>query len=78
MYFQLGTFAGGKAFPVEFDRNIQLAVVRRLAVFIGHFQEQQVGELLQVIAVSNAYIAEGIAEGPDFGDYGGGVVTHKL
>lgn len=35
-------------------------------VLICHFEEQQVGQLLQVIAVANAVIPQGIAEVPDF------------
>ena len=42
-------------------------IVGRLAVFVGHFEEDQIGELFQVVAVADAVIAEGMAEAPDFG-----------
>ena len=47
--------------------------MRRLAVLIGHLEEEEIGELLQVVAIAYAIIPKGIAEGPDFGDDGGGV-----
>jgi len=45
----------------------------RLAVLIGHLEEEKVGQLLQVVAIAYAIIPQGIAEGPDFGDDGRGV-----
>ncbi len=46
----------------------------RFAVLIGHFQEEQEGKLLEIVTVADAVVAQGIAEGPDLADDGGGVV----
>jgi hypothetical protein len=46
--------------------------MRWAAVFICHFQKQQIGKLFQVSAVAYAIIPEGVAEGPYFGYDGGG------
>ena len=42
------------------------AIVWWLAVLIGHLEEEEIGELFQVVTVAYAIIAEGVAEGPDF------------
>ncbi len=44
-----------------------------LRVLIRHLQEDQVGELLQIVAIAHAVVAQGVAETPDFLDEGGGV-----
>jgi hypothetical protein len=36
-----------------------------------HFEEQQIGQLLDVITVGEAIIAENVAVVPKFGDEGG-------
>ena len=46
------------------------------AVFIGHFEEDEVGELLEVVAVADAIIAQGVAEAPDSGDDRVGGIGH--
>ena len=47
---------------------IPFALVRRLAVLIGHLQEQQIGEPLQVVALAHAINAQ-VADAPNrFGD----------
>jgi hypothetical protein len=38
------------------------------AALLGHFQEQQVGELFDVIAVIHAVMAQRVAETPEFLD----------
>ena len=58
----------GEAFPVVFFGNGQFPVVWRLAEFIRHFQKKQIGELFQIIAIADAVIPQGIAEGPDLAD----------
>ena len=50
--------------------------MRWLAVLIGHLEKEEIGELLQVIAIAYAIVAKGIAEGPDFGDDGGGCLLY--
>jgi hypothetical protein len=52
---------------------VRVAVVGFLCVFVRQLQEQQVGELLQVVAITHAVVAQGVAEVPDFLDEGGGV-----
>jgi hypothetical protein len=69
---QLGAALAAQALPVVALGDVRIAVVGRLAVLIGHLQEQQIGELLQVVAVAHAIIAQGVAEVPDFVDDGGG------
>ena len=43
-------------------------VVGRTGALVVHFEEEEIGELLDVIAVRDAVIAEKIAVVPDFGD----------
>ncbi len=38
------------------------------AAFVGHLEEEQVGELLDVVAVVDAVVAQGVAEAPEFVD----------
>jgi len=38
--------------------NPCITVVGSLTLFIGHFEENQVGELLQIVAVTDAVVAE--------------------
>jgi hypothetical protein len=44
--------------------------MRRAAVFIRHLEEDEIGELLQVIAVAHAVVTQRCAETPDFGNDG--------
>ena len=34
--------------------------------FVGHLQEKQVGQLLDIVAVVDRVVAEGVAEAPKF------------
>ena len=45
-----------------------------LAVFVGHFEEQQVGELFEVVAIADTIIPEDVAEAPNFGNDAGSAV----
>ena len=46
-----------------------VAALRDLdAALVGHLQEEQVGELLDVVAVIDAVVAQGVAEAPEFVD----------
>ena len=38
------------------------------AALVGHLEEQQVGDLLDVVAVVDAVVAQGVAEAPEFLD----------
>ena len=62
-----------EARPVVGGRNAHVAVVGWLAVLVRHLEEDQIGELLQVVAVAHAVIAQGGAEAPDSRNDGGGV-----
>ena len=73
MAFQLRAALGFQALPVVFGRNADIAVVGRLRVLIRHLEEDQVGELLQIVAIADAVIAQRVAEAPDFGNDGCGV-----
>ena len=53
-------------------------MVRRLAVFVRHLEEEQKGELLKVVAVAHAIVAQGVAKAPDFGNYGVGGHCFRL
>jgi hypothetical protein len=48
-------------------------LVRRARTLVGHLEEQQIGELLDVIAVAHAVVAQDVAVIPEFLDDGGGV-----
>ena len=47
-------------------------LVGRLGILVRHLEEDEVGELLEVVAVAHAVVAEGVAEAPNFGDDGFG------
>ena len=68
--FQLGAFKVFEGGPGVRCRDADLAAVGWAAVFIRHFEEDEVGELFQVIAVADAVVAQGGAEAPDFGNDG--------
>lgn len=72
MNLQLRALERPEGGPGVFLRHADIPLVGRAAVFIGHLEEDQVGELLQIIAVADAVVAEGGAEAPDFGDDGFG------
>ena len=48
----------------------------RLAVFVRHFQEDEVGQLLQVVAITDAIISQRVAKTLYFGNDTGCVVVH--
>ncbi len=39
-----------------------------IASLVGHLEEEQVGDLLDVVAVVDAVVAQGVAEAPEFLD----------
>ncbi|MNN42898.1 hypothetical protein D3C81_1571080 [compost metagenome] len=61
---------GRQAGPVVALRNVGVAVVWLLRIFVREFQEQQISELFQIIAIAHAIVAQGVAEIPDFLDKG--------
>ena len=68
MRLQLRPALGREALPVVALRDQQGPVVGRLGELVGELQEKQVGELLQVVAVAHAVVAQGVTEAPDLGD----------
>lgn len=50
------------------DVALGVGVERGAGDFVDHLEEDEVGELLQVVAVAHAVVAERVVEGPDFGD----------
>jgi hypothetical protein len=63
--FAVGQFT---AFIVLQSRKPDVLMVGRFAHFVGHFQKQQVGDLLEVVSIAHAVIAKHVGEVPDFGD----------
>jgi hypothetical protein len=60
---QLHTFEGGEGFPTVVLGNDGFGF--RL---LGHFEEEQVGELGDVVGILDAIVAEDVAEVPEFLD----------
>lgn len=57
MHFEIGAPPGLEAGPVVLRGDADLAAVRRLAVLVGHLEEDQIGELFEVVAVTDAVVA---------------------
>src|SRR3546814_8031314 len=49
-------------------QNADIAIVGRPGVLVRHLQEDEIGELLQVVAIAHAVVAQRGAEAPDPGD----------
>ena len=54
--------------PGVFGGNIALLIIGRLSPLVGHFEEEQIGELFDVVAVAHAVVAQDVAEVPEFAD----------
>ena len=61
--FERGSRAAQQRLPVVLDGHDPLAA-QQLVLLVGHLQEQQVRELLQVVAVGQPIVAQHIAEVP--------------
>ena len=72
--FERGSRPAQQRLPVVLDGHHPLAV-QQLVLLVGHLQEQQVGELLQVVAVGQPVVAQHIAEVPQSLHERPGVVT---
>ena len=68
VHLQLRAALRFQALPVVFRGNADIAVVGRLGVLIRHLEEDQIGELLQIVAIAHAVIAQRGAEAPDLGN----------
>jgi len=55
---------------VYFLRDADISVVRRFPVLFSHFQEYEVGQLFQIIAVAHTPVPQDFTEAPDFGNDG--------
>ena len=73
MAFKFCTFLRSQALPVVFGGDADIVVVRRFGILVIHLEEDQIGELLQVVAIADPVIAQGGAKTPDSGNDGGGV-----
>src|SRR5207302_1928023 len=77
VHLQLGAVAVGvcQAGPIEASRDDGLLAPRRARAFVRHLEEEKVGELLNVIAVREAIVAQDVAIVPQFLDDLLGLVT---
>lgn len=58
-------------------RDGEFTVIGRPAKLVGHFQEEEASELFEVVAITDAVIAQRNLERPDIADDGGGVVGFR-
>src|SRR6266699_4552457 len=65
---QFVSIAAQQAFPVIVSGNARGLVVGRLGAFMRHFEEEQVGELLDVVTIRHAVVAQDVAVVPEFLD----------
>ena len=78
LHLQLGAAFALQALPVAGSGNADIAAIGWLAIFVGHLQEDQVGQLLQIVAVADPIVAQGGTETPNLGDDGMGSAAHNL
>jgi hypothetical protein len=57
-----------EARPTVLLRHRALLVVRRLGALVGHLEEQQIGQLLDVVAIRHAVVTQDVAVIPEFLD----------
>ena len=62
---ELVAVAGEQARPVEALGDERRGAERRLRLLVGHLEEEQVGELLEVVAVGEAVVAQDVAVVPE-------------
>ena len=73
---QLIAVALEQALPVKVLRNRRSLVERRPALLVGHLEEEQKRQLLDVVAVRKPVIAQDVAVVPEFLDQLGGLFGH--
>ena len=59
--------------PVQAEGHLRRPVVGLFGVLVRHLQEQQIGQLLQVVAIAHAIVLQRVAEVPDLLNQGSGV-----
>lgn len=59
-----------EARPTVLLRHRALLVVRRPGALVGHLEEQQIGELLDVVAIRHAVVTQDVTVVPEFLDDG--------
>ena len=64
--------------PVISGGDERVLAPRRLGALVGHLQEEQEGELFDVVALGEAVVAEDVTIRPELLDDLGGGVAHKL
>ena len=74
--FQLRAPQGVHIRPGVALGNARIPIIGRTGILIGHLQEQQIRQLLQIIAIGYPVIPQGIAHGPDFRYDGGCLIRH--
>jgi hypothetical protein len=62
--FQVVAVATQERLPIHAGWHQCRPVERRLGLFVGHLQEEQVSELLEVIAVRESVVSEDVAIAP--------------
>ncbi len=78
MHLQLRPALHLQAWPGVIGGNADLAAVRRPAVLVGHLQEDQVGQLFEIVAIADPIVAQRSTEAPDAGDDGGGGIHEYI
>ena len=64
--------------PAAACRDAGRTLVGRLCVLVGHFQKNQVGELLQVVAIGHTVVPQRPAHPPNLRDDGCGLFRHYI
>jgi hypothetical protein len=70
MHFQLSPVFGQQARPIIARGDHGSFVERRVGLLVGHLEEQQVSELLDVIAITDPIVPQDVAVVPKTLDNG--------
>ncbi len=65
VHFQVIAVAGEEAGPVHAIRDRRFAVPRRLGLFVGHLEKEEVCKLLEVVAVRETAVTKDAGVAPD-------------
>ena len=75
---QLDTVTLDEGLPAQAVGHYGGPIERCLRLFVGHLQEQQVGELLHIVAIAHAVVAQYAAIVPEFLNEGVGGCVHSV